>query len=373
MLKQDFMNKMFQLVSLLFFFGSLFSNLNAQEVRKYSNEFLNIGVGAEAIGLGNTKTATSRNLYSFYYNPASLVHVDDVFQAGYMHSEYFAGIAKYDYLGVAVPIDSSRTIGVSFIRFGIDDIPNTLELFEPDGSINYDKITKFTVADYALYISYAQKIKQIKGLDVGGNLKIIHRSVGPFAKAWGFGIDLALNYQYKNWRFGLMAKDVTSTYNAWSFSFTDKQEQILLQTDNFIPVSSVELTAPSFNLGASYIFDIKKKFFIEPMVDFLFFTDGRRNVLFRTDPVSIDARFGLELNYSKIVYLRTGFSSAYWSEDNNGDQTVFNFQPTIGVGVNIKDWFFIDYAFANIGNGDKFYSHVISAHFAMKTKPKKKY
>lgn len=367
------MSKRNEAIGLLLIFIGVFSNIDAQEVRKYSNEFLNIGVGAEAIGVGNTKTATSRNLYSFYYNPASLVEVDDVFQAGYMHSEYFAGIAKYDYFGVAVPIDSFRTIGASFIRFGIDDIPNTLELFEPDGSINYNNITKFTVADYAVYLSYAQKIRKIKGLDVGGNLKIIHRSVGSFAKAWGFGLDLAVNYKYKNWNFGLMAKDVTSTYNAWSFSFTDKQEQVLLQTDNFIPQSSVELTAPSINLGVSYLFDIKKKFFIEPMVDFLFFTEGRRNVLFRTDPVSIDARFGLELNYAKIVYLRTGFSSAYWSNDDSGNQTVFNFQPTIGVGVNIKDWFFIDYAFANIGNEDKFFSHVISAHFAMKTKPKKKY
>lgn len=357
------------MVFLLSFFVS--EKTTAQEFRKYSNEFLNIGVGAEAMGLGNAKTATSNNLYSFYYNPASLVKIKDVFQVAYMHSEYFAGVAKYDYLGFAVPIDSNRTIGLSFIRFGIDDIPNTLFLFEPDGSINYNNITKFTVADYAFYLSYAQKIKKIKGLSVGGNVKVVHKNVGPFAKAWGFGIDLGLQYDFKKWHFGFMAKDISTTYNAWSFNFTDEEQAVLVQTNNEIPSNSVELTSPSFNLGASYTFDIKNKFFIEPMIDINMTTDGKRNVLFRTSPVAIDARFGLELNYAKIVYLRTGFSNFQW-EDLGNEKEVMRFQPSMGVGFNIKNWFYVDYAFTNIGNKEIFYSHVISAHFAMHKKTKKK-
>lgn len=358
------MNKTIRNITVLFFIGISLS-LDAQEIRKYSNEFLNIGVGAEAMGLANTKTSTSRNIYSFYYNPASLVEVKDVFQVGYMHSEYFAGIAKYDYFGVAAPIDSNKTIGASFIRFGIDDIPNTLHLFEADGSINYDNIKTFSVADYGIFLSYAQKINSIKGLDVGGNLKIIHKNVGSFANAWGFGIDLAMNYKIKKLRLGLMAKDITSTYNAWNFTFTDEEQAVLVQTNNEIPKNSVEVTLPTFNLGASYLFDIKKKFFIEPMLDVNMTTDGHRNVLIRTAPISFDFRFGLEMNYAKIVYLRAGIGNFQWEKDIQPDKENLLFQPTMGVGINVKDWFFIDYAFTNIGNGEIFYSHVISAHFAM--------
>lgn len=352
---------------------SLFLSLavDAQEIRKYSNEFLNIGVGGGAMALANTRTATAKDVYSFYYNPAGLTRVKDVFQAGYMHSEYFAGVAKYDYLGLAVPIDTSRTIGFSFIRFGIDDIPNTLFLFEPDGSINYNNISSFTVADYAFFVSYAQKINKVKGLSVGGNVKVIHKNVGSFAKAWGFGIDLSVLYDYKKWHFGLMAKDITSTYNAWSFRFTDKEQAVLVQTNNEIPSNSVELTAPSINLGASYIFDFKKKFFIEPMIDLNFSTDGKRNVLFQTSPIAIDARFGLELNYAKIVYLRTGIGNFQWEKPVSGKE-ILKFQPSLGVGFNIKNWFQVDYAFTNIGNQDIFYSHVISAHFALQKKTKKR-
>lgn len=85
-----------------------------------------------------------------YWNPATLVLVKPDIQVGIMHSEYFAGIAKYDYGSIAIPLkDKNAAVGLSLIRFGVDDIPNTLFLIEPDGSINYDNITSFSVADYA--------------------------------------------------------------------------------------------------------------------------------------------------------------------------------------------------------------------------------
>ena len=166
-----------------------------------------------------------------------------------------------------------------------------------------------------------------------------------------------------------MAKDITSTYNAWSFNFTDKEQAVLVQTNNEIPSNSVELTAPSINLGTSYTLDIKEKFFIEPMLDVNITTDGKRNVLFRTSPLAIDARFGLELNYAKMIYLRTGIGNFQW-EDLGNEKEALRFQPSLGVGVNIKNWFQVDYAFTNIGNQEIFYSHVISAHFALQKKTK---
>ncbi|HQV76516.1 MAG TPA: hypothetical protein PLE78_13565, partial [Flavobacteriales bacterium] len=97
----------------------------AQDAPKYSNEFLAVGVGARALGMGNAFTAVTNDVTSGYWNPAGLLGVKGDLQIGAMHSEYFAGIAKYDYIGVAKPIDSLSTISFSFIRFGIDNIPNT--------------------------------------------------------------------------------------------------------------------------------------------------------------------------------------------------------------------------------------------------------
>ena len=76
-------------------------------------------------------------------------------QIGAMHSEYFAGIAKYDHIGLAKPIDENSAIGFTFVRFGIDNIPNTIDLIDPSGNIDYDRITSFSSADHAFIVSEA--------------------------------------------------------------------------------------------------------------------------------------------------------------------------------------------------------------------------
>jgi hypothetical protein len=72
----------------------------------------------------------------------------------------------------------------------VDNIPNTIELIDADGNINYDRITSFSAADYAFIFSYARKLA-VPGLTIGGNAKVIYRKVGDFASAWGFGLDAA--------------------------------------------------------------------------------------------------------------------------------------------------------------------------------------
>jgi len=349
-------------------------NTIAQKVRKYSNEFLNIGMGASGMAMANSRVAGIEDLYSVYYNPAGLSHIKEDFQLGYMHSEYFAGIAKIDYVGLAIPLEKEeRSLAFTFYRFGIDDIPNTLFLFDANGVPNYDNITRFSNAEYAVYLSYAQKLK-LKGLSIGGNIKIIHKKVGSFATAWGFGLDAGLQYRNKGWRLGFLAKDVSSTYNAWSFNFTDEEADVLQATGNLIPENSLELTLPMLILGGGYQFNIKDKFYIEPEMNFIMNTDGRRNVLFRTDPMSIDLALGIELNYKQIVYLRSGIGNSQWIEQRDGSERLA-VQPNIGVGLNIKG-FHIDYTFTNLGDqtsGDDdavFYSHVISAHFGFSKKKK---
>ena len=69
----------------------------SQSARKYSNEFLNIGVDASALGMSNAVVASSDDVNSGYWNPAGLVHLEDS-EAAIMHSSYFANIANYNYI-----------------------------------------------------------------------------------------------------------------------------------------------------------------------------------------------------------------------------------------------------------------------------------
>lgn len=325
--------------------------------RTYSNEFLSLGVGARALAMGNAQAASVNDVTASYWNPAGLNQLNRL-QVAAMHAEWFAGISKYDYIGIAAPIDNGkRAIGFTAIRFGIDDIPNTLFVVAPDGSINYDNITKFSAADYAFLLSYGQNWKKVR---LGANAKIIHRRVGKFATAWGMGLDLGLQYMpTSKFTLGATLKDFPVTYNTWKYSFTEEEKQALALTDNIIPRSSVEITGQKLVLGAAYQFSIGQKIHLLSELNFNFTFDGKRNTLIKSDFTSIDPTFGLELNYDQIVFLRGGINNIQQLTNNSGEK-VTALQPNAGIGVRIKE-LQIDYALTGLNRlSDGIYSHVIS-------------
>ena len=358
-------NHIYQIV-LVFLFGSIYLIGYSQ---KYSNEFLAIGVSAKAQGLGNAVVAKVDDVTAGFWNPSGLASFGDNrnIQIGAMHSEWFAGVGQYDYLGVTMPLASSgKRLGLSMIRFGIDQIPNTLTLYEDDGTINFDNITEFSEADYAFFLSYAQPIKTAKGkLQVGGNIKVIHRRIGPFATSWGFGADLGVQWKPGKWSFGAVAKDVTTTFNAWSFSFTDAEKQVLEITNNEIPINSVEITNPRLILGMNRHFQIKS-FGISPELDLVITTDGERNTLISADPLSIDPAFGIELDYNRFLFLRAGVNQFQRETNFDNSETLLS-RPSIGVGLKISS-LKVDYAFTDIGDERETFSHVISLLLDLKPK-----
>jgi len=359
----------------------LLSGFNAfSQFRKYSNEFLNIGAGARGLAMGGAQVASVMDATAGYWNPAGLVNVRDFPSLSLMHAEYFAGIGKYDYASMAIPLsDKKRTIGLSILRFGVDDIPNTLFLVEPDGSLNYNNIRSFSSADYGFLFSYAQYVKNTddKKISFGGNAKVIHRNVGSFAKAWGFGIDAGVQILTKKWKLALVARDLTTTFNAWSFSFTDKEKEALYLTNNDIPVKSTELTSPRLIAGGAYDFRLNKNLNLlaEANLDITF--DGKRNTVISSNPVSIDPKLGVELGYKHIIHFRAGvnnFQQALADGDTLNIKKVWIYQPSLGVGFKLKN-VTIDYAFTNLANqSNPLYSHIFSLRvdFVPKKEEKKK-
>jgi hypothetical protein len=330
------------------------------EVPKYSNEFLAIGVGARAFGMSHAVVAGTRDVTSGYWNPAGLVHMQRDLDIGLMHAEYFAGIAKYDYAGIGIRIDERSVGALSVIRFGVDDIPNTLELIDNNGNIRYDRITTFSAADYGFLFSYA-RLSGVEGLTFGGNAKLIYRRTGDFARAWGFGFDLGMQYRLRRWYFGANARDVTSTFNAWSFQ-TAELEEVFLATGNEIPTNSLELTLPRLILGAARSFRLHEKFGLlaELNTDLTF--DGKRHVLASTSFLSIDPHVGLEFDYNQLVYLRMGIGNMQLIPDFEQRQS-FDFQPSLGLGIHWRN-FTVDYALTDISDQSiALYSNVFSLRF----------
>ncbi|HEX6914002.1 MAG TPA: hypothetical protein VF145_02095, partial [Chitinophagaceae bacterium] len=264
----------------------------------------------------------------------------------------------------------------SVLRVAVDDIPNTLFLVEPDGSVNYNNIRTFSSADYAFLFSYSQKLKDEadKKLYIGGNAKIIYRKVGTFANAWGFGIDAGAQYKTGDWQFGLTARDITTTFNAWSFNFTEREKEVLYLTNNDIPVKSTEMTAPRLVAGVARSFTLsgKIKLLAEAALDFTF--DGKRNAIISSNLTSIDPHIGLEGSYKGIFFLRAGISNfqrALADGDTLNQKKVWIYQPSLGAGFKTGN-VILDYAFSNLANqSNPLFSHIFSLRVDLVRKEKK--
>lgn len=339
---------------------------NYAQFRKYSNEFLNIGAGARGLGMGGAQIVSVDDGTAGYWNPAGLVFVKENPNLALMHTDYFGGIGKYDFVGLALPSkNGNKTLGLSFMRFAVDDIPNTLYLVNPDGSIDYNNISTFSSADYALLLSYSQIVKKTdkEFLSIGGNVKIIRRQVGSFANAWGFGIDLGAMYRKDKWKFAAVLRDATTTFNAWSFTFTEREKEVLYLTNNDIPVKSIENTAPRLILGAGRDFKINDKLNLYAEANLHLTFDGKRNSVISSNILNIDPNIGLEVKYNKVLFVRAGisnFQQALSDGDTTNQKKVWIYQPSLGAGFKLSN-VGIDYAFTNLANqSNPLYTHVFS-------------
>ena len=333
------------------------SLVHSQAVRKYSNEFMNIGVDAAALGMANTVTSSSNDVNAVYWNPAGLLALEDG-QVALMHSSYFANIAQYDYAAYAKPIDERSAWGISLIRFGVDDILNTTELIDTQGTIDYNRVSKFSTADYGFTFSYARKLP-LDGLHYGVNAKVIRRIIGKFANSWGFGVDVGLKFEHNDWNIGLMLRDITTTYNVWNINETEyaKIKNAIPGQNQDLP-ESTEITLPKAQFGISKKFEYHYDYtFLAAMNLNMEF--AKTNDLIASDFVSIAPAVGLEFGYTDLVFLRTGFGN-FQNITQIDNTSKLSFQPNIGLGFKYNG-IQIDYALTDLGNQSAaLYSNVFS-------------
>jgi hypothetical protein len=329
---------------------------------KYANAFLDVGIGARGIAMSQAVVASATDVTAAFWNPAGLTGMRRDIQFGFMHHEHFAGIVKFDYGGLAVKFSEKDAGAFTFIRSGVDDIPNTLELLDANGNVDYDRVQSFSAADYAFMLSYARKLDKKERWSLGGSAKVIHRHIGGFGNGWGFGIDVGLRFQHKQWTAAAMFRDASSTITQFNYN-TDAFRVIFLETGNEVISSSTEIAVPRLLLGAAYNLNIKDKFFIRPEIQFNLTTDGRRNVLLATDAFSVDPAFGLELGYNELIFVRAGVGRFQYlknpTPDGGFDGNSLSFLPTAGIGLQIKA-LCLDYTLANFGTSLVGLSHVFS-------------
>jgi hypothetical protein len=258
-----------------------------------------------------------------------------------------------------MPLDDVSTVGLSVIRFGVDDILNTTQLIDEQGNIDYNRISLFSTADYGITFSYARRLP-LDGLDLGVNAKVIRRIIGDFASSWGFGLDAALQYRTSNeWMFGLMVRDITTTYNAWKI---DEDEFATIQgavdgQNQELP-ESTEITIPKMQLGMAkrWVFHYDFALLAELDLNIRF---AETNDLISSSFASMTPAMGFEFGYIDMVFVRGGVGNFQNITQLDGTENV-GFQPNIGVGFRYKG-IQVDYALTDIGDQSAaLYSNVFS-------------
>jgi hypothetical protein len=289
-------------------------------IGKYAGEFLSLGVGGRALGMGSAYVALAGDVTAGYWNPAGLSRIRYP-EVMLMHDEQFGSLVNHDYAAVALPFGPTASLGLSVIRLGVDNIPDTRNAGVDDNGnpvtdlerfsrIDPGRVTYFNAADWAFFFTYARSVSP--EFSYGANVKLVRRSVGEHG-ATGVGFDVGASYTpVENMLLGVNLQDITTTFLAWD-------------------TGRNELISPTVKLGACYQFSAIGGRIIPAMEMDVRFENRQYASTFNFGPVSADILAGLEYQFRDLFALRIGYSDVK--------------QLTLGAGIHLPK-LNIDYSFA---------------------------
>lgn len=304
-------------------------NVAQTEVAKYAGEFMAIGVGARALGMGSAQVAIVNDVTAGYWNPAGLAKMNYP-QVALMHDEQFGGLVNYNYGSVAIPYGKDMSFGISAIRLSVDGIPDTrnalidartgeviFDITNPNARIDPSKVTQFSNTDWAFYGTFSKR--QSDKFYWGANIKVISRTIAEYS-ALGIGFDVGALYEpIDDLYLGANLMDITTTLVAWDGGRN-------------------ELISPTAKFGVAYGFEFLGGRFL-PALDFdMRFENRRFAATFNVGPVSFDVRAGMEYSFRNLFMIRAGYTDVK--------------QFTAGAGVKLPK-LNIDYSYAQFSGSEE--------------------
>ncbi len=286
-----------------------------------ANATLDIEPGARSAALGSATMAVDGDYLGLMSNPYQLANVNYAW-ASFSHTEYYED-TKYDYASAVIPLGTGQGLGLSFSRFGADDIPYIKEGEPLPEGTDYNTLS---IADWVFSATFGHRLTD--RLELGIGFHGLYREIDQ--TGWGFRGDAGLRYRLVDELYvSTFLKGWTSSATSWeSGEFEYSSPELYLAASYGLPVSYLYGTLNLYWQGAELLHREAR--------DLDYETDEDRGKRIWEDPLDwlSGGCGGIEYTFDFGLSLRAGLSSF----------TTFQ-SVTAGAGLVIAKFAKIDYAF----------------------------
>ncbi len=307
--------------------------LFAQNVTKVGTTaagFLNIDVGARAIGMGGAYVSVAQDAMSMYWNAAGIARVDGA-EAVFTYNRWIADISN-NYAGFAMNLGNIGSIGVNAQFMTMDKMERTT-IMEPDGTGEL-----FSAGSYAFGLAYGRNLTD--RFSIGFNFKYIQEKIyHSDATGIAFDIGTLFDTQYNGLKIGM---SITNYGTKMQMGGRD----MLIQTD-----IDPSISGNNHNINADLStdkFDLPLMFRVGVSMDILKGL-GNSNLIVAVDALHPNddvesVNVGAEYLYAGMFALRAGYKTMFARDSEEGLCFGAGFLYDVG-GMNLA----LDYAYQDFG------------------------
>ncbi len=333
-------------VVIIFFLSSDLLSQNVSKTGTTSGDFLEIGVGANALGMGGAFVSIANDASSLYWNAGGIANLERN-EAIIVHTDWIAE-TNFDYAGLAIPLGDFGTIGFSFTSLSMDDmLVRTVEL--PDGTGEY-----FSASDLAIGVTYGRKLTE--RFSIGFTAKYIEQNIWHM-KASAFAIDAGT--LFKTDLLGGMTIGAAISNFGSDLQLDGRDTRYFIRVDDNklgsnerIP-TNIELD--KWDLPLIFQIGVSTYAFSYENYELIVAADA---IVPNNDYQSMN--FGTEFSFMKILKIRGGYNSLFLKEAEGG--------LSFGIGVNSQMLLSVasvnfDYSYRDFGRLKNIHSFSLGIKF----------
>lgn len=331
MFKSKLANNLFLLI--IIFMVS--QNITAQNVSKAGTtaaSFLEIGVGAGAIGMGGAFVSVADNASALYWNVGGIAELPQ-FEAIIVHTDWIAE-TNFDFAGLVLPLGTFGTIGLSFTSLSMDDMKVTT-VEKPNGTGEY-----FSASDIAVGVSYARTLTD--RFSIGFTVKYIEQRIWHMS-ASAFAIDAGT--KFKTDLLGGLTIGASISNFGTPMTLEGRDARYFIRVDDTKQGSNDRI--PTTIEMDEWELPLMMQIGISTFA----FNNDTYKLRFAADALVPNNNYqsmnvGGELSFKDFIFIRGGYNSLFLTDGEGG--------LSFGVGLNSKMIFSdaivnFDYAFRDFG------------------------